>query len=70
MKKFFFIIVFFLIVSCNTINTITLANQEIYCNEEAIIAYDFYQLLYENNVINTKPLIIGKKDYIIPSDSI
>ena len=70
MKKFLIMLIFCLSsTSCETINTITIANQDVYYNEEAIIAYDFYQLLYENGVIKTKPLIIGKK-YYIPTDSI
>ena len=60
MKKFLFIIAFSLLsTSCETIDTITFANQQVYYNEEAIIAYDFYNELYNNGVINTRPLIIG-----------
>lgn len=51
-----------LFISCGTIGTITIANQQLYYDEEAIIAYEFYNELYKNNVINTKPIIL-KKEY-------
>ena len=51
-----------LFISCGTIDTITIANQQLYYDEEAIIAYEFYNELYKNDVINTKPIIF-KKEY-------
>lgn len=61
MKKLIFLLSF-LFTSCGTIDTITIANQQLYYDEEAIIAYDFYNELYKNDVINIKPIIF-KREY-------
>lgn len=62
MKILLLVLSLLLFISCGTIDTITIANQQLYYGEEAIIAYDFYNELYKNDVINTKPIIF-KKEY-------
>lgn len=62
MKILLLVLSLLLFISCGTIDTITIANQQLYYDEEAIIAYDFYNELYKNNVINTKPIIF-KREY-------
>lgn len=65
MKRLLLILAFCgLLTSCETINTITIVDQQVYYNENAVFAYIFYQELYENNVIKTKPIIIGRNDSI------
>jgi len=60
MKKLIFLLSF-LFTSCGTIDMFTIANQQVYYDEEAIIAYEFYNELYKNDVINTKPIIFKKE---------
>ena len=62
MKILLLVLSLLLFISCGTIDTITIANKQLYYDEEAIIAYEFYNELYKNNVINTKPIIF-KKEY-------
>jgi uncharacterized protein YceK len=62
MKILLIVLSLLLFISCGTIDTITIANQQLYYDEEAIIAYEFYNELYKNDVINTKPIIF-KKEY-------
>ena len=62
MKILLLVLSLLLFISCGTIDTITIANQQLYYDEEAIIAYDLYNELYKNNVINTKPIIF-KREY-------
>lgn len=62
MKILLLVLSLLLFISCGTIDTITIANQQLYYDEEAIIAYDFYNELYKNDVINTKPIIF-KREY-------
>ena len=57
----YFIILFLyalLLASCCTTNTITIANENVYYDTDAFIAYDIYYTLYENNVCDKKPLLI------------
>jgi uncharacterized protein YceK len=61
MKILLLVLSLLLFISCGTIDTITIANQQLYYDEEAIIAYDFYNELYKNDVINTKPIIFKKE---------
>ena len=60
MKILLLVLSLLLFISCGTIDTIT--NQQLYYDEEAIIAYEFYNELYKNDVINTKPIIF-KREY-------
>ena len=62
MKILLLVLSLLLFISCGTIDTITIANQQLYYDEEAIIAYGFYNELYKNDVINTKPIIF-KREY-------
>lgn len=62
MKILLLVLSLLLFISCGTIDTITIANQQLYYDEEAIIAHDFYNELYKNDVINTKPIIF-KREY-------
>ncbi len=62
MKILLIVLSLLLFISCGTIDTITIANKQLYYDEEAIIAYEFYNELYKNDVINTKPIIF-KKEY-------
>ena len=62
MKILLLVLSLLLFISCGTIDTITIANQQLYYDEEAIIAYDFYNKLYKNDVINIKPIIF-KREY-------
>jgi hypothetical protein len=62
MKILLLVLSLLLFISCGTIDTITIANKQLYYDEEAIIAYEFYNELYKNDVINTKPIIF-KKEY-------
>lgn len=62
MKILLLVLSLLLFISCGTIDTITIANQQLYYDEEAIIAYEFYNELYKNDVISTKPIIF-KREY-------
>jgi uncharacterized protein YceK len=62
MKILLLVLSLLLFISCGTIDTITIANKQLYYDEEAIIAYEFYNELYKNDVINTKPIIF-KREY-------
>lgn len=62
MKILLLVLSLLLFISCGTIDTITIANQQLYYDEDAIIAYEFYNELYKNDVINTKPIIF-KREY-------
>ena len=62
MKILLLVLSLLLFISCGTIDTITIANQQLYYDEEAIIAYEFYNELYKNDVINKKPIIF-KREY-------
>lgn len=62
MKILLLVLSLLLFISCGTIDTITIANQQLYYDEEAIIAYDFYNELYKNDAISIKPIIF-KKEY-------
>ena len=62
MKILLLVLSLLLFISCGTIDTITIANQQLYYDEEAIIAYEFYNELYKNDVINAKPIIF-KREY-------
>jgi uncharacterized protein YceK len=61
MKILLLVLSLLLFISCGTIDTITIANQQLYYDKEAIIAYEFYNELYKNDVINTKPIIFKKE---------
>lgn len=61
MKILLIVLSLLLFISCGTIDTITIANKQLYYDEEAIIAYEFYNELYKNDVINTKPIIFKKE---------
>ena len=61
MKILLLVLSLLLFISCGTIDTITIANQQLYYDEDAIIAYEFYNELYKNDVINTKPIIFKKE---------
>lgn len=62
MKILLLVLSLLLFISCGTIDTITIANKQLYYDEEAIIVYEFYNELYKNDVINTKPIIF-KREY-------
>ena len=62
MKILLLVLSLLLFISYGTIDAITIANKQLYYDEEAIIAYDFYNELYKNDVINTKPIIF-KREY-------
>ena len=52
------IILFF--SSCKSVDTVTLANKKTYYNSEAVIAYDVYNELYENNLYEYRPVMFKK----------
>ena len=61
MKKLLFISIASLILtSCASIEAITLANGNAYVNFDAYVAYDVYNGLYENKIIENKPIFIRK----------
>jgi len=51
-----------LFASCGKIDAITIAESNTYYNCEAVIAYDVYSELYNNKVIDNKPILIKKKE--------
>jgi len=61
MKILLIVLSLLLFISCGTIDTITIANKQLYYDEKAIIAYEFYNELYKNNAINTKPIIFKRE---------
>lgn len=65
MKILYWIIVLFSVLSftsCGKIDAITIAESNTYYNCEAVIAYDVYSGLYNNKVIDNKPIMIKKKE--------
>ena len=61
MKKLLYIIIALLtLTSCASIESITLANGNVYTNSDAYVAYDVYNELYENDIIENKPIFIRK----------
>ena len=47
-----------LLISCRTANTVVVADNNIYYDYDAIIANDIYNELYNNGLIEYKPIII------------
>lgn len=65
MKILYWIIVLFsvlLLTSCGKIDALTIAEGNTYYNCEAVIACDVYSELYNNKVIDNKPIMIKKKE--------
>jgi uncharacterized protein YcfL len=62
MKKLlsFIILLLLLLSSCTSHRFIVIANDNIYYDQEAVIAYDVYNELYDNNLCDFKPIIIKK----------
>lgn len=61
MKKILYIIIALLtLTSCASIESITLANGNVYTDFDAYVAYDVYNELYENDIIENKPIFIRK----------
>ena len=61
MKKLLYIaIILFALTSCASIESITFANGTVYTNSDAYVAYDVYNELYENEIIENKPIFIIK----------
>ena len=61
MKKILYIIIALLtLTSCTSIESITLANGNVYTDFDAYVAYDVYNELYENEIIENKPIFIIK----------
>ena len=61
MKKLLCIAVIMLtLTSCASIESITFANGTVYTNSDAYVAYDVYNELYINDVIENKPIFIRK----------
>lgn len=61
MKKILYIIIALLtLTSCASIESITFANGTVYTNSDAYVAYDVYNELYINDVIENKPIFIRK----------
>jgi len=48
------------LASCETLDVLTIGNGQIYCNKEAVVAYDLYNEFYKNDIIETKPFILIK----------
>jgi uncharacterized protein YceK len=61
MKKILYIIIALLtLTSCASIESITFANGTVYTNSDAYVAYDVYNELYENEIIENKPIFFIK----------
>ena len=61
MKKLLIVLItLFTLTSCASIEAITLANGTVYTNSDAYVAYDVYNELYENKIIENKPIFIVK----------
>lgn len=61
MKKILYAaIVLFSITSCASIEAITLVDGTVYTNFDAYAAYDVYNELYKNDIIENKPIFIRK----------
>ena len=62
MKKTLIILIFSsLMASCESVGTITIANRQLYYGQEAVIANDFYDKLYKEEVIKEKPIMLKVK---------
>ena len=63
MKKLLIVLItLFILTSCASIETITLANGTVYTDFDAYVAYDVYNELYNNGIYEYKPIFIRKKD--------
>lgn len=61
MKKLLYIaIILFTLTSCASIESVTFANGSTYVNSDAYVAYDVYNELYENEIIENKPIFFRK----------
>ena len=61
MKKLLCIaVIMFTLTSCASIESITFANGTVYTNSDAYVAYDVYNELYINDVIENKPIFFRK----------
>jgi len=48
------------LTSCISFETVTYANDTVYTDFDAYVAYDVYNELYENEIIENKPIFIIK----------
>ena len=61
MKKLLaFIVIMFTLTSCASIDAVTLVDGTVYTGFDAYVAYDVYNELYENEIIENKPIFIVK----------
>ena len=59
MKKILYIIIALLtLTSCASIEAVTLVDGTVYTNFDAYVAYDVYNELYENDIIENKPIFL------------
>ena len=56
-KMYAAIIVLFSFLSCETIKAITIVDGRAYTNQDAYVAYEYYSQLYNDSVVNNKPII-------------
>lgn len=61
MKKLLaFIVIMFTLTSCASIDAVTLVDGTVYTDFDAYVAYDVYNELYENEIIENKPIFFRK----------
>ena len=51
-----------LLASCDTPRVLTVADRQVYFNEEAVIAYEFFSEVYKNDTTTTKPIMFVKEN--------
>ena len=56
-----FILIVLFLSSCKSVDTVTLADKKVYYDSEAVIAYDIYNELYNNNLSDYRPIIFKNK---------
>ena len=57
-KSIIILLLAILLVSCKTANTVVVMDNNVYYDYDAVIAEDLYNELYNNGVINNRPIVI------------
>lgn len=60
-KSIIILYIVILLTSCKTHNTVVVIDNNVYYDYDAVIANDVYNELYNNGVIQNKPIIIKGK---------
>ena len=57
-KSIILLLLAVLLVSCRTANTVVVMDNNVYYDYDAVIAEDLYNELYNNGVVNNRPIVI------------